>query len=140
MADSLPPDSIEVVFVQLVQTSKSAFQTGTYTDILNSGNLHLIDNFDLRSEITSYHEALNDLELIEDYTYTYFSTYNMTYALNTFDFMSQEQPDIAILQDREFTNILVGYFSMIGQRMNAYKKIRRKCTYFKGVIKEYQNI
>jgi hypothetical protein len=133
-ADTFPKDSIIPLFSTLIQTSKSDFQSGTYTDILNSGNLHLIEDFELRTEITFYHESLTGVHFVEDYAYTFFSDFNMPYALEKFDFMNIEENYDEVLDDFYLRNIVVGYYSMIRQRSDMYRTFRRKSQHFQGVL------
>ncbi len=116
-------DSAEAAVTMLVEISKAGIQTGTYEAITNSGNLNLITRFDVKKQIVDYHVAINDVRFVEDYFYRYFSDLLMPFVFNHFSVLNRKLTDPEIIRTTQFENVFAGYYSMIQQRLAAYREL-----------------
>ena len=123
---SLIEDSAKLVIRRVLQINKMDSHSGTYEDITNSGNLNLIRNFDLKTNIVDYHLALKGVGFIDDHFYKYFNDFVMPFVFSEFNVLSGEFKNAGEINNIRFSNIFTGYYSMVQQRNSAYKDILLK--------------
>ena len=84
-ARTLSKDSADALLIRIIQINKIEIKKGTYEDIINSGNLNLIRNFDLKGEIVDYGLAVEGVTFVDDYFHQFFNKYVMTFVFKEFD-------------------------------------------------------
>ena len=120
---TLPIDSAHVIMRLLSNISRIEYNTGTYSDITNSGNLNLITDFELKDQIVDYQIAINGVNFIDDYFYQYFSDFVMPLIFREYNILNGEFGDLTVIKSNSFSNVFAGYYSMIQQRQAAYKSL-----------------
>ncbi|PJA48365.1 MAG: hypothetical protein CO170_02985, partial [candidate division SR1 bacterium CG_4_9_14_3_um_filter_40_9] len=85
---TLPIDSAHVIMRLLSNISRIEYNTGTYSDITNSGNLNLITDFELKDQIVDYQIAINGVNFIDDYFYQYFSDFVMPFIFREYNILN----------------------------------------------------
>ena len=120
---TLPIDSAHVIMRLLSNISRIEYNTGTYSDITNSGNLNLITDFELKDQIVDYQIAINGVNFIDDYFYQYFSDFVMPLTFREYNILNGEFGDLTVIKSNSFSNVFAGYYSMIQQRQAAYKSL-----------------
>jgi hypothetical protein len=136
-ARTLSKDSADALITRIIQINKIEIKKGTYEDIINSGNLNLIRNFDLKGEIVDYGLAVEGVAFVDDYFYQFFNEYVMTFVFKEFDIINGKIIDEEIYKTISFSNIFGGYYSMVLQRNVAYKDLLLKSIEFrKNLLKE----
>lgn len=136
-ARTLSKDSADALLKRIIQINKIEIKKGTYEDIINSGNLNLIRNFDLKGEIVDYALAVQGVTFVDDYFHQFFNAYVMTFVFKEFDVINGKIIDEKIYNTVAFSNIFGGYYSMVLQRNSAYKDLLQKSLEFrKHLLKE----
>ncbi len=117
-------DSAIKYMVLILNIERTSLHSGTYSDIINSGNLNIIQNFTLKTQLSDYEIKKEGLRFIEDHFYEYFNSAVMPFALKEFDLLRNifNHPDI--INTSDFSNVLTGYLSMIQQRQDYAKNLR----------------
>ena len=121
--DSLRLDSANSLIKSMVYYSEFSEQTTTYENILNSGNLNLIEDYDLKQKIVEYHKGLEDFQLLEDYFHDYFSEILMPFLMINYDLFSQKLTVLDTHKSILFKNIFGTQFSLTQQRYEGYKRL-----------------
>lgn len=121
--NSLTLDSAEAMVKKIVIINKMEPHEGTYEDMTNSGNLSIIQNFELKSKIVDYQIAIKGVRFVDDYFYKYFNDFVMPFVVSNFNVLSGHFEDENAYKNLEFTNAFVGYFSMVQQRQTVYKDL-----------------
>ncbi len=114
-------DSAEVTMILILAVNKMEIHTGTYEDMTNSGNLNIIDDFNLKSQIVDYHIEIKGVGFLNDFFDTYFSDFVMPFIFSEFNVLNLEFDDPEVINTIRFTNVVAGYYSMVQQRIAAYK-------------------
>ena len=125
IGDSLASDSANSLVKEMVLFSRFAPQTYTYEDIVNTGNLNLITDYQLKQEIIIYHKELEDFEILEEYYQNFIQQTFMPFIMNKYDLFKNQFISGKLHQSVEFRNIYVGHYSMKQQRMAGYKKLKK---------------
>lgn len=119
-AKSLTVDSANTLVKKIIIISKAEIQTGTYEDIINSGNLNIIRDYQLKKSIVEYHVALDNMRFVEDYFYRYFNDFVMPFVFSNVSVLTGEITQPEVIKTTRFANVVAGYFSMVQQRKSAY--------------------
>ena len=94
----------------------------TYEDIINSGNLNLISDYQLKEKISSYYTFLNEIKNVEQFHQKHMDNYGFPFLYKTVNLLSQEFVNEESYQSMEFTNMYLGVISLIQQNNNHYRK------------------
>lgn len=121
--DSLRLDSANSLIKSMIYYSELSEQTTTYENILNSGNLNLIEDYDLKQKIVEYHKGLEDFHLLEAYFHDYFSETLMPFLMINYDLFSQKLTVSNAHKSILFKNIFGTHFSLTQQRHEGYKRL-----------------
>ncbi len=127
-------DSANYIIKLMVSISKASLQTGTYEEIINSGNLNTISNFNIKKQIVDYHEAINGVGFIDDYFYRYFNNFVMPFIYSNFSILKGKLEDPLIIKTNQFANVVAGYYSMVQQRKSAYQDLLNKSFSLKAKL------
>jgi len=63
---------------------------------------------------------------VDDYFHKYFNNFVMPFIFANFNVLTGKYIDDQDIKSTEFSNIFVGYFSMIQQRNEAYKNLLKE--------------
>ena len=116
-------DSAEAMIKMIVRISRIDANSSTYEEISNSGNLNSITNFELKTQIVDYYLALGGVGFIDDYFHKYFSDFVMPFILTEYSVLTEEFNDKNIVNSVRFSNVVAGYYSLVQQRIDAYKSL-----------------
>ncbi len=111
---------------QMFEISKLDAQTGTYKDIVNSGNLNIISDYDLKKQIVTYHLAISNVQFLDEYFYKFHNDYVMPFIFKNFELLNGKLENTRVIHTTRFTNVIAGYYSMVQQRENAYGKLLKR--------------
>ena len=120
---SLKLDSANSLIKSMIYYSEFSEQTTTYENILNSGNLNLIEDYDLKQKIVEYHKGLEDFQLLETYFHDYFSETLMPFLMINYDLFNQKLTISNTHKSILFKNIFGTHFSLTQQRFEGYKRL-----------------
>lgn len=132
--NTLSRDSAEAMMKKIVVINKMEPHEVTYEDIKNSGNLNLIQNFKLKSKIVDYQITLKSVRFVDDYFYQYFNDFVMPYVLSEFNVLTGHFKEEASFGTVEFSNVFVGYYSMVQQRSAVYKDLLSQSEELKAIL------
>ena len=132
--NTLSKDSAEAMMKKIVVINKMEPHEVTYEDIKNSGNLNLIQNFKLKSKIVDYQITLKGVRFVDDYFYQYFNDFVMPYVLSEFNVLTGHFKEEASFETVEFSNVFVGYYSMVQQRSAVYKDLLSQSKELKAIL------
>ena len=137
--DSLSLDSANALIKTMIFYSEFSEQTTTYENILNSGNLNLIKDYDLKQKIVEYHKGLENFQLLETYFHDYFSEILMPFLMINFDLFSQKLIVSNIHKSILFKNIFGTHFSLTQQRHEGYKGLLDESMKMEGLLNNNLN-
>ena len=112
-------------------------RTGTYKEITNSGNFNIIEDFQLKSHLVDYDLEIKGVGFIDDYFYQYFNDMVMPFVFSEFSVLWIEFKNDEVVNSIEFSNVVAGYYSMIQQRLAAYKKLKEKSSSLKRELADW---
>ncbi len=110
-------DSSLAVIQVMASYNNLNLQDATYESIVNSGNLGLIRDFDIREQIVNYYRRLDDLQYVEDVYNNYINDYVLPFIFSNMDIISGEVTEEFNPGDREFRNLTSGYYVIANQNM-----------------------
>lgn len=122
----------------IIQISKLGVQTGTYEDITNSGNVNILNDYDLKKQIVDYHVAILGVEFLDDYFYQYFGDFVMPFVFSTFSVLNGKLIDPQVIKTTQFENIIAGYYSIVTQRRAAYKALLERSYSLRDGLDKFQ--
>ncbi|MFC1887229.1 hypothetical protein ACFLYK_00295 [Candidatus Cloacimonadota bacterium] len=118
MTDEVVMDTLFLVISNIAQTNHSSTQTVTYESIINSGNLDLITDFNLKEKIIKYYLFL-ETKKDQDKVYNEFlKDYMMPFVLNKMDLINQKLLDDNIYKEMSFRNMVISYRTLLNQELN----------------------
>ncbi|MDX8338798.1 hypothetical protein SLH46_06375 [Draconibacterium sp. IB214405] len=98
----------------------------TYEDIINSGNLNLISDYQLKEKISSYYTFLNEVKNVEQYYQKHMDNYGFPVLYKTVNLLTLKFVNEESYQNLEFTNMYLGVISLIQQNNIHYRKALEK--------------
>lgn len=130
----LSVDSAVQVMLEITKISRAEMRTGTYKEITNSGNFNIIEDFRLKSHLVDYDLEVKGIGFIDDYFYQYFNDQVMPFVFSEFSVVWIEFKNEEVVNSIEFSNVVAGYYSMIQQRLTAYKNLKEKSSLLKSEL------
>lgn len=98
----------------------------TYDDIINSGNLNLISNYQLKEKISSYYSFLNQVANVEQYYNKHMDNYGFPMLYKSYHLLNQEFINKESYQSLEFTNMYLGVLALLQQNIKVYREALEK--------------
>jgi hypothetical protein len=120
--NTLTQDSAESAMKIILNIAGVDLNTATYEDMINSGNLNLVQDFQLRTQLSSYYISLKKVKVIDDYSFQYFNNFVLPFAISDFQLMDGHFIDAKSAKSIRFANIFLAYYSMIKQKYNIYEE------------------
>lgn len=93
----------------------------TYEDIINSGNLNIITDYQLKEKISSYYTFLNEVNNVEQYHQRHMDNYGFPLLYKTVNLFSREFVSKESYQNLEFKNMYIGVISLMQQNNKHYR-------------------
>lgn len=121
--DKFNKDSTVAVLKLIIQISKVNSRSVTYEEMKSSGNLNIINDFNLKGRIVDYYTEVNGVKFLEEYFYSYFKDLIMPFVFSEYNVLKEEMINPDLISIVRFTNAFTGYFSMIQQRVAAYNAL-----------------
>ena len=136
ISKSVPGDSSASLFMKVLSISSMSPKKGTYVDITHSGNLNLIQNFELKEQIVSYHLSLDESDVLKDFFQEYFNSMVVPFVFDSYDLIRQSPVDDEVIFSMRFSNVFVGYYSIIQQRSASNKLLITKSKALKKALEQ----
>jgi hypothetical protein len=116
--------------------SRSLLARGTYRDIINSGNLRIIEDIKLKSYLVDYFEESMDMvEFFDDLFFKYFNDYVLPFRMNEFDIIKNTFNNPEVIYTSRFSNMFAGGYSYVLQRTEKYREVLKKSYALRDYIK-----
>ncbi len=98
----------------------------TYDDIINSGNLNLISDYQIKEKISSYYSLLNEVKNVEQFYIKHMNDYGFPIIYKNYHILKREFIDDKCFQSLEFTNMYLGIISFYQQNVKIYERTIEK--------------
>jgi len=95
----------------------------TYESIKNSGNLNILTDYDIREKLIEYYQSLEEKKLVEEINMLFINNYILPFVYKNVDFLNQRIINRNFLTDHNFSNLVYGYYQLLSQLIENYKKI-----------------
>jgi len=119
----LPRDSALAVLGVIATFNNLNMQDATYESIVNSGNLGLIRDWELREALVNYYRYQQTMRDVEEVYNEYIVSYVMPSLFESVDLISGELAEDFRTDSREFKNLTAGYYSLADQKMEVLQEI-----------------
>lgn len=111
----------EKIIPQVLISYGFAPKLATYQSITNSGNLNIITDYKLIESLASYYNSYDEISIKEKGLYDYQLKFVLPYVYENVDFLSGKMVNKSAINGFEFKNIVTGYYTLVGQNLEAYK-------------------
>ncbi len=98
-------------------------QNSTYESIVNSGNLGLIRDYDLKEELVNYYRYQSAIRDVEQVYNDYITNYVIPLFFNSVDMLTGTFAEDFRTDSREFKNITAGYYMLVEQKMDLLLEV-----------------
>lgn len=131
-------DSAQIMIKLIATISKIDANTSTFEEISNSGNLNILSDFELKAQIVKYYLDLGGVGFIDDYFHNYFNDFVMPFIFNEYSVLTEKFNNNEIIHSVRFSNVVAGYYSMVQQRIAAYKALLSDSYLLRDELSEKQ--
>jgi hypothetical protein len=114
----LSKDSALAVMQLMATFNNFNMQDATYESIVNSGNLGLIGDYNLKEELVSYYRSRDDIDEVEQVLNNYINDYIIPYLFDKIDLITGDMSDDFDPMSREFKNMTGGYYVLMDQKVD----------------------
>lgn len=125
----------EILYIEWLSAAND-----TYEDIINSGNLNLISDYQLKEKISSYFTFLNEVKNVEQYYQKHMDNYGFPVLYKTVNLLTKEFINDECYQTLEFTNMYLGVISLIQQNNKQYRRALEKNKALQESLRHSLNI
>lgn len=131
-----PTDSAKSAIELMIIFHRFEANTNTYQNIINSGNLNIIKNFDIRRQIIGYQDAINGLSALDDIYYTFYNDYTIPVVIKEFNLASGTLIGKSISNPAMLSNIFSLQYWMVFERNKHYKNLLDKSNELKNSLQK----
>lgn len=103
-------DSARAIGLKIQSISRLGIYRGTYEDLLHSGNLNLIRDFDVRGQIVEHAMQVQEVLDLDEFVNRSFWDYTLPFIMNTFDLREMQVRRKTNLEIESLTNNLLLQF------------------------------
>ena len=121
--DSLSYDSARTLVLHMAFFTEFNEQANTYTNITNSGNLNIIEDYELRQGIVDCFNDFENFKLLEIYFRKHNEGSFLPYIISNYNMFNNEFISKNSHRQNEFKNIFAIHYSLTQQRLNAYRDL-----------------
>ncbi len=129
----------EKIIPQVLISYGFAPKLATYQSITNSGNLNIITDYKLIESLASYYNSYDEISIKEKGLYDYQLKFVLPYVYENVDFLSGKMVNKSAINGFEFKNIVTGYYTLVGQNLEAYKNYQLANKELLENIEKYLN-
>ncbi len=127
-------DSAVAAVKEIISLSAITFQMGAYENITNSGNLNLIQDYELREKVVDYYVGIEDVKFVDDYYFKYVNSFIMPFVVSNFSLLRGNFSNPKVIKTVEFENAITGFFSLKRQQKSQYEKMLNKSRQLKSEL------
>ncbi|MFY0644677.1 MAG: hypothetical protein JXR19_09460 [Bacteroidia bacterium] len=138
-SDSLSDDSAMALIASMLNFSEFKPYDNTYSNIINSGNLSLIRDYDVRQSIVEYYKTVEDYQIIDKYFHLFNTETFMPFVFTNIDLISNQFRSAGEQNNSLFRNIVVAYRSYTKQRLDGFTELRNNSIETLKILEEHKN-
>lgn len=94
----------------------------TYYDIINSGNLNLISDYELKEKVSSYYSFLNEVKNVEQFYKNHLKDYGFPILYKNYHLFKLKFVNDECYKSLEFTNMFLAGMSLYQQNLKMYEQ------------------
>ena len=132
-------DTINQYLSSILNLDNSSPNSTTYTSVLSSGRLELIDDLNLKLSISRYYEELaQEAQWRGEVQWEFLKTEILPWLSKHVDLMDMQPNQVA--GNTEFTNKVIIYQGLLENKLDHYQKIADAASNLKQDITQYLNL
>jgi len=120
--EPLNEDLAKLIVKEVIYFAWFSPTNDTYDDIINSGNLNLISDYELKEKISSYYSFLIEVKNVEQYYKDHFKDYGFPILYKNYHLFKQEFINDQCYKSLEFTNMFLAGMALYQQNLKMYKQ------------------
>lgn len=126
---------MQIMYIEWLSPSND-----TYEDIINSGNLNLISDYNLKEKISSYYTFLNEVNNVEQFYRKHMDDYGFPVLYKSYHLLKREFINKESYQTLEFTNMYLGVIALLQQSNAKYKEALEKNNELQEALRNSQQL
>ena len=130
----LSSDSANSIVHGMAYFSRFAPQNTTYLNLINSGNLGIIQDYNLRQDLIGYHKRLDDSGILEDYFHDYSKRNFIPFMMVNYSMYTRKLIKADAYRSPEFENLFGSYYSFKQQRLDNYRELLEQSIQLKKLL------
>ena len=133
---NFPTDSAKSAIELIIIFHRFEASTNTYQNIINSGNMNIIKNFDFKRQIVDYQDAITGLNALDEIYYTFYKDYSIPLVIKEFNLASGTLIGKSISNPAMLSNIFSLQYWMVLERNKHYKNLLDKSNELKNSLQK----
>lgn len=134
--DSHSADKALEIFQDIATINQFAPKMTTYISIVNSGNLSIMRDFELKEKLIHYYKSFEEIKLKEKISNDFIFNTAIPYMYKNVDLLNHKIIDPDIIRENDFKNIFLGYFALSGQLLEAYETLKESNEKISACLKK----
>lgn len=126
---------MEIMYIEWLSPAND-----TYEDIINSGNLNIISDYNLKEKISSYYTFLNEVGNVEKFYTEHMNNYGFPILYKNYHLLHHEFVNAESYKSLEFTNMYLGVVALLQQNNEKYKEALEKNKELQDELKNALNL
>jgi len=120
--ESMSEDLANSIVLELLYFEWFSPTKDTYDDIINSGNLNLISDYELKEKVSSYYSFLNEVKNVEQYYKDHMKDYGFPILYKNYHLFKREYINDECYKTLEFTNMFLAGMALYQQNLKMYEQ------------------
>ena len=121
---------MEIMYIEWLSPAND-----TYEDIINSGNLNIISDYNLKEKISSYYTFLNEVGNVEKFYTEHMNNYGFPILYKNYHLLRRKFVNAESYKSLEFTNMYLGVVALLQQNNEKYKEALEKNVELQNELK-----
>lgn len=126
MNKPLTEELAQKIVMQIMSIEWLSPANDTYEDIINSGNLNLISDYNLKEKICSYYTFLNEVNNVEQFYRKHMDDYGFPVLYKSYHLLKRKFINKESYQTLEFTNMYLAEIALLQQSNAKYREALEK--------------
>ena len=126
---------MEIMYIEWLSPAND-----TYEDIINSGNLNIVSDYNLKEKISSYYTFLNEVSNVEQFYREHMNNYGFPILYKNYHLLRREFINAESYKSLEFTNMYLGVVALLQQNNEKYKEALEKNEGLQNELKNALNL
>lgn len=131
-----PNDSTFAVYNRFRNISMLYLPNNSFQNLVNSGNLGIIRNFELSNLLSQYSNMKEGLSVLDNHFLDFYNKYVTDFQIREVDIVTDRFIHPEVAQGSYFFNIFSGYFSLLNNRYHYYKDLLKRSQEVQSVLKK----